>query len=234
MLQAKLKRTLGVMIPFLLVNGSAMPSRANVIGQLAVSQMQRASAQFEMRDEVVLKRKRKHRKHANDQYPTTPDQAPGNSSPQPGTSQPRPVGNHVSRPGGICIGGRIWKRRCACRANEVRTVLGQNIFACKQGTTPGLAKQNIVPAANLTPASGKPSAVLEPVESGKFVTDEILMTVQLSAGRDVEAQVAATYGWEILQRTDLALLDRRIVTKRYGRQILQSLPPFQRTIEDAG
>ena len=31
----------------------------------------------------------------------------------------------------------------------------------------------------------------------------------------------------------VTLLDRRIVTKRYGRQILESLPPFQRAIESA-
>ena len=206
------------------------PAKASLLGPMSVTKLEQSFLASQGFEEIAQKCKQKHkckkRKNKNQQNNTGPGQIPDNPNQTPDNPKPKhdknnpKGGNHppvvvfkpVDRPGGICIGGKIIKRRCQCQANEVREVIGKGIFACRQNKTTAQSKPVSTGAASnaavtAAPPAGNPSGA-------EFAPNEVLLTFPLNNAQQVEDQVAASYNLEILQRAEVALLGRRIIRCR--------------------
>ena len=194
------------------------PAYAGLLGPAPGPMLERPFSATQGFEEIALKCKFKckRRKHTNQNQPhqTKPGQTTDN--PKPGKNNPK-TGNHphafvfkpVNRPGGICIGGRIIQQRCQCQKNEVETTIGKGIFGCRKATA--------APQVNLASSSADNDGAASPAgnsTASQFVPNEVLLAFPLGNAAQVEDQVAASYGLEVLQRAEIALLGRRIIRCR--------------------
>ena len=145
---------------------------------------------------------------------------------------PMRLARRVLRQGDLSRGEILRRHHAAIDAGESSSIFGLASFA--EGIDlPGAYCTHVIIAKLPFPVPDDPlfQGLSEWLQTqGRDSFDEV--SVPTAALRLVQA-----CGRLIRNEADqgrITLLDRRIVTKRYGRQILQSLPPFQRTIEDAG
>lgn len=122
----------------------------------------------------------------------------------------------------ICIGGRVRDDRCEC-AGATRQLRG-GIYACGDRSVPvfipvlGGLGGSIPPP----PAAGSPppnaAAVAAPVAGGamsdSFVPDEVLVSADRATPDSVDDVVARNHGLEVVARTTLDHLNRRLVRMR--------------------
>jgi len=194
------------------------PAGASLLGQTFSPSPGFEIAALKCKHKHNCKKHKKKNQQTNNgpgQAPDNPQQAPDNPKPKNDKNNPK-GGNHppvvvfkpVSRPGGICIGGRIIKQRCRCQANEVRDAIGKGIFACRQNKTTAQAS----PVSSAATGASAPQAGAPAV--AEFAPNEVLLTFPLNSAQQIQDQVAARYNLEILQRAEVALLDRRIIRCR--------------------
>jgi hypothetical protein len=140
----------------------------------------------------------------------------------------------IERPSGICIGGRVLKRRCQCGRGETRRVVGKSIFACQPNQVAarfapdGVAPKRVPIRLEAQPLKRRLATLTRrdrlrgrgrPGE--RFAAKEVVIALSLREAARLEERIALSYRVQVLQRTDLPLLDRRVLRLRIadGRSI---------------
>ncbi|MGB8313367.1 MAG: S8 family serine peptidase [Aestuariivirga sp.] len=206
------------------------PARAGLFSPVPAVAIQEPPSLNQQFHTVALKCKPqgrcKRRKPANQQHHPKPDQPPdkpksGKDNPKGGKHPTVLVFKPVYRPGGICIGGRIIEQRCQCQPGEARVTVAKRVFSCRQRDTASTS------AAGNTPGAG--NQTVSATAATQFAPDEVLLILPIGNGPQLEEQIAARYGLDILQQAEIALLGRRIVRCRIsgGRAVDDVLAAMQ-------
>ena len=176
------------------------------------------------------------------------DNRPGNSDGGDNRQPPRPGdGRPAGAPGrdgrnpfsfhAVCIAGRMREGRCECGPRDGGQRVGDNAFACgsqRIPVTPSIAPRvlgGVGPSSPLPDPT--PNSALRlppgPGRSQMFVPDEVIVSVTSTVPETADDVVGQSYDLQILERSTIPSLDRRLVRYRvpYGRSLTRVLSEMQ-------
>ena len=126
----------------------------------------------------------------------------------------------------VCLGGSVWSGRCRCGPRRVRRTVRRAVFICGQAgdrtVIPGVTSsgetsppQNSEGLTNtpLDPTNQTPAPAIA-ASLPSFAPYEVLVLVAPEAPEAVEAQIAQSYGLELLERWPLESFNIRLVRFR--------------------